>query len=94
MVRRRARQADKKYRAIIGNPTPIMETLSKTVLYRAGKEYSQLMFNPSYHKPKIEPFKRYVYNKNGQSNDIIPYKTEWPTRPSRIVRRAMRKETV
>jgi hypothetical protein len=94
MVRRRARQADKKYRSIIGEPTPIMKFLSARIVSLASKEYSKLIFDPSYHGPKQEPFKKYIYDKTMDTGDAFPYKTEWPSSPTGKTKRAMKKESV
>ncbi len=78
IVRRKVQQTDKKYREIIGEPTPIMKSLSKIVVKLATQEYKSQLNNPSHYRPKTEPFKRYTYNKKDAASDI-PYKTEWPT---------------
>jgi hypothetical protein len=94
IVRRRACQADSKYRRIIGEPTPIMKFLSSQVVRLAGKEYSRLLFDPSYHSPKQEPFKKYTYDKAAGTESAIPYKTDWPGKPCRKIRADMRKEAI
>jgi hypothetical protein len=94
IVRRRVRQADKKYRAVVGEPTAVMQLLSDVVLKLAGKEYAQTVFNPSFYRAKEEPFKRYTYDKAKAGRDAVPYRTEWPTPKSWGVRRAMAKESM
>ncbi len=89
IVRRRAHQVDKFYRSTIGEPSAIMKLLSNIILRLSGKEYHQLLLDPSFHKPKEEPFKRYIYEKNGNSVNSVPYKTEWPSKPHPAVRRQM-----
>lgn len=79
IVRRKVQQIDKKYREIIGEPTPIMKSLSKIVVKLATQEYKGQLNNPSHYRPKTEPFKRYIYNKSDSVNSDIPYQTEWPT---------------
>ena len=94
LIRRRARQIDKKYRTIIGEPTAIMELLAAAITRLARREHTRLLNNPSRYQPKVEPFKRYVYEKDGSRNGDIPYRTEWPSRPTPEVRRAMAGEAL
>jgi hypothetical protein len=94
MVRRRARMVDRKYRAVIGEPTAVMELLAKMLLRLSGREYAKSLTNPSFYSAKEEPFKRYVYDKPAGGNGDVPYRTEWPTRPSGAVRRQMAGESV
>jgi len=83
IVRRRAKQIDKKYRLVIGEPTPAMKFLSNQVLKLATKEFRKVLYNPSFYKPKLEPFKKYTYERpNGVNHGSIPYKTTWPNRPT------------
>jgi len=93
MVRRRVHQADKRYRAVVGEPTAVMKLLSDIVLKLASKEYARTIFNPSFYRPKEEPFKRYTYHKNDDGNGSVPYKTEWPTPKPWAVRSAMARES-
>ncbi len=94
MVRRRARMIDKKYHSVIGEPTAVMKFLSGAVLRLATKEYSKTVFNPSFYRAKEEPFKRYIYDKVNDGGSAVPYKTEWPTKPSLKVRKDMAKESM
>jgi hypothetical protein len=89
MVRRRARMVDKKYHSIIGEPTAVMKLLSDTVIRLAAKEYAKIQLNPSFYRAKEEPFKRYIYDKTSDRDGDIPYRTEWPTKPSWQVRKDM-----
>jgi len=76
VVRRRVRKVDEKYRALIGEPTPIMKMLAKgmerlTTIYRVKQ-----FFDPMNRHPKEEPFKRYTYAKNGSNGTPVPFTTE------------------
>jgi len=94
MVRRRARIIDKKYRSVIGEPTAVMQLLSGAIMKLATKEYAKTLFNPSFYRAKEEPFKRYIYDKTKDSENPVPYRTEWPTKPSMKIRREMAKESM
>jgi hypothetical protein len=94
MVRRKAQKMDKLYRSIIGEPTGVMILLSGIITRLAGKEYRKLLLDPSFYKPKTEPFKRYTYQKPGISGDSVPYITEWPSKPPYPVRKQMAAESV
>ena len=93
IVRRRVRQADKRYRAVIGEPSAVMQLLSRLALRLAIKEHRKLLDDPSYHRAKEEPFKRYVYD-GARPADDVPYRTEWPGRTEWRVRRQMARESV
>ena len=93
IVRRQARMIDKRYRSIIGEPTAVMKLMSDLVLKLAGREYAKTVFNPSFYRAKEEPFKRYVYDKTGNGDSPIPYRTEWPTKRSVKVRKDMAVES-
>jgi len=82
IVRRKVQQIGKKYIAVIGEPTPIMQYLSKKVLRLATREYMNSIKNPAFVRPKIEPTKKYCYTKSNNGNGDIPYSTEWLTNPS------------
>jgi hypothetical protein len=82
VVRRRVRQIDKRYRALIGEPTPLMRTLARFMEAGATAFKLKDALDPMNRHPKEEPFKRYIYEKNGESSGPVPYRTEWPTRPS------------
>ena len=81
VVRRRVQKMDEKYRELIGEPTPLMESLGNIVDKLAKKFAKKNMFDPFNRYPKEEPFKRYIYNKNKKLKEsATPYKTEFPTR--------------
>ena len=94
IVRRRVKQTGKKYLEIIGEPTPVMQYLSKNILRLASSEYMKQLTNPSFYGPKVEPFKKYIYHKSSNGNQDIPYDTEWPTKPSFQVRKDMLSESL
>jgi hypothetical protein len=94
MVRRRAKMIDKKYRAVIGEPSPVMELLSQVVLKMASKEFARKILDPTFYPAREEPFKRYIYGKNGGSENAFSYRVERPTKPPRSVRREMAKESM
>jgi hypothetical protein len=94
IVRRQARMADKRYRTIIGEPTPVMTLMSDLVVRLAGKEYAKTVFNPSFYRAKEEPFKRYVYDRSGNGDSALPYTTEWPGGRTFKVRKAMAFESM
>jgi haloalkane dehalogenase len=94
MVRRQARLIDKKYRSVIGEPTAVMKLLSGAVMKLAAKEYAKTVFNPSFYRAKEEPFKRYIYDKTNGRESAVPYRTEWPTRPSFQARKDMASESL
>jgi hypothetical protein len=81
VVRRRVRKTDEKYRRLIGEPTPVMEYLSKITEKRATKFKKKDLLDPFNRYPKEEPFKKYIYNKDKSTRDKpIPYKTIEPTK--------------
>jgi len=81
VVRRRVRKTDEKYRRLIGDPTPIMEYMAKIVEKRAKKFKIKNILDPFNRYPKEEPFKRYLYEKDGKlSKRATAYKTEEPTK--------------
>jgi len=92
VVRRRVRKIDEKYRAVIGEPTPVMEVLARGIEGLATVYKAKNFFDPFNRNPKEEPFKRYTYDKPAGTNGDIPYRTEWPTRPSLRTRLAMEQE--
>lgn len=93
IVRRRVRQADRRYRTVIGEPTAVMQLMSRAALHLARREHRRLLYDPSYHHAKEEPFKRYTYEEGPIGDGAVPYRTEWPGRPSREVRRQMARES-
>lgn len=81
VVRRRVRKTDEKYRKLIGEPTPMMKYLSKIVENRAMKFKIKNILDPFNRYPKEEPFKRYLYEKNGKlSKRATSYITQEPTK--------------
>jgi len=81
VVRRRVRKTDEKYRRLIGEPTPVMEYLSKITEKRAKKFKIKNLMDPFNRYPKEEPFKKYLYDKDESTKDKrIPYKTIEPTK--------------
>ncbi|MHA2280452.1 MAG: B12-binding domain-containing radical SAM protein [Promethearchaeota archaeon] len=91
VVRRRVHKADERFRDLIGEPTPMMEKLSKSIEQRAVKFKMKHMFDPYNRYPREEPAKRYLYNKDSSTkDDDIPYLTEYPNKIPRKVRRAMK----
>ncbi len=81
VVRRRVRKIDEKYRSFIGEPTPGMKALARGTEAYVTAFRAREAFDPLNRHPKQEPFKRYVYNKNGSSNKAIPYDVQMPKPP-------------
>ena len=91
VVRRRVFKADERFRELLGEPTPTMELLSKGVEKRALKFKIKHMFDPWNRRPREEPAKRYLYNKDETiKDDDIPYITEYPNKIPRKIRREMK----
>lgn len=88
VVRRRVRKIDAKYRALIGEPTPVMEALARTMEAIISVYKVQSFFDPLNRHPKEEPFKRYLYEKTGMEDQAIPYRTE-SSEPSSEIKRQM-----
>ncbi len=86
VVRRRVRKIDQRYRALIGEPTPVQEALGRALEGLAAGHRLRELFDPINMYPKEEPFKRYRYDDDSKGNGSIPYRTEWPGRPSLRVR--------
>jgi len=81
VVRRRVRKIDEKYRQLIGEPTAVMDALSRALDALATTAKVREFFDPQNRHPKEEPFKRYSYDKNGTNGtngSAVPYRTEWP----------------
>lgn len=78
VVRRRIRKLDEKFRAIIGEPTPVMETMGRSVEVLATAYKAKEFFDPLNRHPKEEPFKKYIYDQKKNGNGAVPYRTEWP----------------
>lgn len=91
VVRRRVRKVDEKYRSIIGAPTPMMKLLSRVCDRLAISFKKKNTIDPYNRHPKEEPFKRYVYEKDGSTtNGAVSYRTEFPNRTSPAIRAAMK----
>jgi len=84
VVRRRVRKIDEKYRQLVGEPTAVMEALSRALDALATTAKVREFFDPLNRHPKEEPFKRYTYGHNGRNGHnghngrAVPYRTEWP----------------
>lgn len=79
IVRRRVRKIDERYRTIIGEPTPPMKALARAIEGLATSFKARQLFDPLNRHPKEEPFKRYVYRKDGRSKSSVPYDIEMPS---------------
>ena len=91
VVRRRVHKADERFRDLIGEPTPMMERLSKGIEKRATKFKIKHQFNPYNRYPREEPAKRYLYNKDDSiKDDDIPYITEYPNKIPKKFKRAVK----
>jgi hypothetical protein len=92
VVRRRVQKADERFRDLIGEPTPMMELISRNIEQAAVKFKMQHLFDPYGRKPREEPTKKYLYNKdNSIKDDDIPYITEYPNKLSKKVRKEMKR---
>ncbi|MHA2036945.1 MAG: B12-binding domain-containing radical SAM protein [Promethearchaeota archaeon] len=92
VVRRRVHKADERFRDLIGEPTPMMEMMSRNIEQSAVKFKMKHLFDPFGRKPREEPAKRYLYNKdNTIKDDDIPYITEYPNKIPRNVRKDMKR---
>ncbi|MHA1525515.1 MAG: B12-binding domain-containing radical SAM protein [Promethearchaeota archaeon] len=81
VVRRRVIKTDERFRDLIGEPTPLMEMMSSAVEQSAVKFKKKHMFNPFNRRPREEPAKTYLYEKDGSIKDEdIPYKTIYPNK--------------
>jgi haloalkane dehalogenase len=83
IVRRRVRKMDEKYRRLIGEPTPVMKVMGRAIEGLATAFKLNQFLDPMNRHPKEEPFKRYIYDKNGDGtastvNGGMPYRTEHP----------------
>jgi hypothetical protein len=86
IVRRRIRKIDEKYRALIGEPTPLMRAIAEIVDKRAIGARLRELWSPQNRWVKEEPFKRYIYDRHDRGNgsngkafsEAVPYRTEWP----------------
>ncbi len=93
VVRRRTRKADERYRALFGEPTPIMQRLASNMERLVAVYKMRSFFDPLNRHPKEEPCKRYFYDKNGQSGSAIPYRTEID-KPTGALRTKMRRAEI
>ena len=79
---------------MIGEPTPVMQALGLGLEALAGAFKLREAVDPLNRHPKEEPFKRYVYDRNGHGsgngNGAVPYRTEKPTRPDLWTRLTMK----
>jgi haloalkane dehalogenase len=92
VVRRRVHKTDEKFRELFGEPTPMMELLSRSIEQRAVKFKIKNMWDPFNRYPREEPCKQYLYEKDGSiKDDDIPYKTEYPNKIPRKIRREMKR---
>ncbi|MBW1830291.1 MAG: hypothetical protein JRJ10_01125 [Deltaproteobacteria bacterium] len=94
VVRRRVRKIDEKYRALLGEPTPVMKALARLMEVAVTGAKVTEFFDSMNRHPKEEPYHRYVYKNNGQNGSAIPYDKECPTPRSRAVRRGMAREAL
>ena len=78
LVRRRIRQTQERYIKSFGKPNPSQEVMSYFVLGKAAQAKLQEAIDPRNRHPKQEPFKIYVYEKNGRDKDAPPYKMLYP----------------
>ena len=90
VVRRRGRKLDEKYRALVGEPTPVMESLARSMDLMSTAFRMKSFFDPMNRHPKEEPFKRYIYDNDGSRERATPYRIEMP-KPAPSDRRGMRK---
>jgi len=77
VVRRRVRKIDAKYRALMGEPTPVMKALSASTEAMVTAFKIKEFFDPLNRHPKEEPYKRYIYEGDGANRDrATPYRIE------------------
>ena len=80
IVRRRIRQTEERYLEIFGRPAPSQEIMSYYVLAKAFQGKAREFIDPQNRHPKQEPFKIYIYGKNGKGKDEPPYRVVYPVR--------------
>jgi len=80
IVRRRIRQIQERYIKNFGKPTPSQEIMSYYVLAKAFQAKAREYIDPQNRHPKQEPFKIYIYDKNGRGKDEPPYRVVYPVR--------------
>lgn len=91
VVRRRVFKADERFREMLGEPTKTMNLMSKGIEKRALKFKMKHMFDPWNRRPREEPAKIYLYNKDKSiKDDDIPYITEYPNKIPKKIRREMK----
>ena len=78
LVRRKIRQTQERYVKNFGKPSPSQEIMSYYVLAKAFQAKIKNAIDPYNRHPKEEPFKIYIYEKNGQGKDSPPYKVAYP----------------
>ena len=93
VVRRRARKIDEKYRRLLGEPTPVMEALSRSMERLVTMHKVKQFFDPLNRHPKEEPFKKYVYDKRQSNGSPVPYRIEMPDVPRDVRKKMGRSET-
>jgi haloalkane dehalogenase len=64
-VRRQIRKLDDKYRSLVGEPTPAMRTIATWFEQASVAARLRELVSPQNRYVKEEPFKRYVYDKDG-----------------------------
>ncbi len=90
VVRRRVIKTDERFRDLIGEPTPMMEMMSSAVEQSAVKFKKKHMFDPWNRRPREEPAKIYLYEKDGSIKDEdIPYKTIYPNEIPKKIKEEM-----
>ena len=73
----------------------MMELISRSVEQSAKKFKMKHMFDTYNRKPREEPAKTYLYEKDGSIKDEdIPYKTMYPNKIPRKIRREMKRENI
>jgi len=80
IVRRRIRQLYDRYVKNFGKPRPSQEIMSYYILAKAFQAKLHEVIDPRNRHPKEEPFKIYIYNKNGEGREGPPYKVIYPQR--------------
>jgi hypothetical protein len=92
VVRRRVQKADERFRDLIGEPTPMMELISRSIEQSAVKFKMKHLFDPFGRRPREEPAKIYLYNKDKSiKDDDIPYITKYPNKIPKKVRKDMKR---
>jgi haloalkane dehalogenase len=80
IVRRKIGQIEERYVKNFGKPSPSQEIMSYYVLAKAFQAKIKNGIDPSNRSPKQEPFKMYIYEKNGGEKESPPYKVVYPIR--------------